>query len=214
MVLPTGRGRYRTAVALLLLLILGCSDWVMLDAERRILHKVKRGDNLYAIGFLYGLDYRQIAQENGIRPPYTIFVGQTIAIIPPDYMQIEPQQRESTPAPKPSAAAPSTHEPSESAADTPYDYWAQNSTETPALIPTRIQTTSSITRTPIPATPIPATPPHPYGEATAPIPCSSGKHHKQGALQTPPPLKSSIRSRRLRRVVRLNRWARPILRLP
>ncbi len=145
----------------IVVLALGCSDWVMLDAERRILYKVKRGDNLYAIGFLYGLDYRQIAQENGIRPPYTIFVGQTIAIIPPDYMQIVPQEPEPIPTAPPVAAEPvieSAIAPTPvhgSAADTPSDYWAEQSSETPAVIPTQVQMTTTIIKTPIPATPIP-----------------------------------------------------------
>lgn len=41
-------------------------------------YTVKRGDTLYSISFRYGLDYRDVARINGIRSPYTIYVGQQI----------------------------------------------------------------------------------------------------------------------------------------
>jgi len=41
---------------------------------------VRRGDTLYSIAWEYGLDYRQIASINGIRRPYTIYVGQRIRL--------------------------------------------------------------------------------------------------------------------------------------
>lgn len=41
-------------------------------------HTVSRGDTLYSIAWRYGMDYRQLAQMNGIGSPYTIYVGQKI----------------------------------------------------------------------------------------------------------------------------------------
>lgn len=41
-------------------------------------HTVFRGDTLYSIAWRYGMDYRQIAQINNIRPPYTIYIGQRL----------------------------------------------------------------------------------------------------------------------------------------
>lgn len=41
-------------------------------------YTVKRGDTLYSISFRYGMDYRDVARINGIRAPYTIYVGQQI----------------------------------------------------------------------------------------------------------------------------------------
>lgn len=41
-------------------------------------HKVKRGETLYSIAFQHGKDYRKLARLNGIRKPYTIFVGQKL----------------------------------------------------------------------------------------------------------------------------------------
>lgn len=41
-------------------------------------HVVAAGENLYRIGLKYGISFLQIAQENNIAPPYTIFVGQRL----------------------------------------------------------------------------------------------------------------------------------------
>ncbi|WP_292363908.1 LysM peptidoglycan-binding domain-containing protein, partial [Methylophaga sp. UBA1464] len=41
-------------------------------------YTVKKGDTLYSISFRYGMDYRDVARINGIRSPYTIYVGQQI----------------------------------------------------------------------------------------------------------------------------------------
>lgn len=49
-------------------------DW------RPDLYTVKRGDTLYSIGLEHGYDYKEIAQVNNIRPPYTIYVGQKLKL--------------------------------------------------------------------------------------------------------------------------------------
>ncbi|MGN1281070.1 MAG: peptidoglycan DD-metalloendopeptidase family protein [Succinivibrio sp.] len=41
-------------------------------------YQVKPGDTLYSVAFRYGRDYRELASQNGIEPPYNITVGQTI----------------------------------------------------------------------------------------------------------------------------------------
>ena len=43
-------------------------------------HVVKRGDTLYAISRLHGVDVREVARDNGLRPPYTIFPGQKLRV--------------------------------------------------------------------------------------------------------------------------------------
>lgn len=43
-------------------------------------HKVSRGETLYSIAFQYGQDYRSLARRNGIRRPYTIYVGQKLKL--------------------------------------------------------------------------------------------------------------------------------------
>lgn len=42
------------------------------------IYTVRSGDTLYSICWRYGLDYKTVARNNGIRSPYTIFVGQKI----------------------------------------------------------------------------------------------------------------------------------------
>ncbi|MBQ0724013.1 MAG: peptidoglycan DD-metalloendopeptidase family protein [Cycloclasticus sp.] len=44
-------------------------------------HIVRRGDTLYSIAWQLRRDYREIAQWNNIRPPYTIYMGQKLTLI-------------------------------------------------------------------------------------------------------------------------------------
>jgi lipoprotein NlpD len=43
-------------------------------------HMVAKGDTLYSIAWRYGIDYRGLAQINGIAAPYTIFPGQELRL--------------------------------------------------------------------------------------------------------------------------------------
>ena len=43
-------------------------------------YRVLSGDTLYSIAFRHGLDYRSLAQINGIAPPYTIYPNQIIRL--------------------------------------------------------------------------------------------------------------------------------------
>lgn len=45
-------------------------------------YTVRRGDTLYSIAWRYGRDYRELAAWNGIRPPYTIYIGQRLRTAP------------------------------------------------------------------------------------------------------------------------------------
>ena len=44
-------------------------------------HIVKRGETLYAIAWLYGIDYRNLARHNGIGEPFIIFPGQRLDVV-------------------------------------------------------------------------------------------------------------------------------------
>jgi lipoprotein NlpD len=48
--------------------------------EKSRYHLVRSGDTLYSIAWRYGQDYKHLARANKIVPPYTIFVGQKIAL--------------------------------------------------------------------------------------------------------------------------------------
>ena len=49
-------------------------DW------RPTTYTVKKGDTLYSIGLDFGYDYKEIAQNNNISPPYTIHIDQQLKI--------------------------------------------------------------------------------------------------------------------------------------
>ena len=46
-------------------------------------YRVKRGDTLHAIAFNFGMDWRDIADWNGIRSPYTIYPDQELRLSAP-----------------------------------------------------------------------------------------------------------------------------------
>lgn len=47
------------------------------------LHRVQKGETLYAIAWLYGRDFRELAASNGITSPYLIYPGQQIDLSGP-----------------------------------------------------------------------------------------------------------------------------------
>lgn len=53
-----------------------CSQWNPLD------YTVQRGDTLYSIAWRYEMDYREIAQWNGITAPFAIYPGQRLRMTP------------------------------------------------------------------------------------------------------------------------------------
>lgn len=53
------------------------------DAVRRGVYTVVRGDTLYSIAWRYQLDYKQLADWNQIRSPYIIHIGQKIRLKAP-----------------------------------------------------------------------------------------------------------------------------------
>ena len=46
-------------------------------------YAVVQGDTLYSIAFRKGVDFRDLAQWNGIAAPYTIWPGQRLTLSPP-----------------------------------------------------------------------------------------------------------------------------------
>ena len=52
-------------------------------AETSTIYVVQAGDTLYSIAFLNGLDYMEVAQQNGLKDPTAIQVGQRLRLIVP-----------------------------------------------------------------------------------------------------------------------------------
>ena len=51
-----------------------------LDTDR--IHRVNAGETLYAIAWIYDLDFMQIVRANGLISPYTIYPGQSLNVDP------------------------------------------------------------------------------------------------------------------------------------
>ena len=83
-------------------------------------HRVRQGESLYSIAWKYDLDYPDLAKWNGIRAPYTIYVGQTLRTRPaapptgspsasrtyPRRLTTKPLKKTPVQAPAPSMAPP------------------------------------------------------------------------------------------------------------
>jgi lipoprotein NlpD len=72
-------------------LILGCTSLGPAPVESRErlgpvppgYHRVLRGETLYRISSRRGLDYHEVARWNGIKPPYRLYAGSLLRIVPP-----------------------------------------------------------------------------------------------------------------------------------
>ena len=47
-------------------------------------HVVEQGETLYSISWMYGHDYRKVAQWNGVKSPYVIKQGQQLRMVEPE----------------------------------------------------------------------------------------------------------------------------------
>ena len=135
-------------------------------------YRVERGDTLYSIAFRHGVDYRELAQWNGIPSPYTIYVGQEL--------RLASAPRTNVPAgtPRPSAAiaaaAPrGSRTPPKPAAPmpTPFEPVAAGSAPTPTPTPTRPPAPSRevATNAAPPAPPVSTPPPAAVLPAAPPV---------------------------------------------
>ena len=87
-------------------------------------YRVQRGDTMYSIAFRHGVDYRDLAEWNGIPPPYTIYPGRELRLssarvaAKPPVAQTIPPPKQSAPPP-PAASTVSKPAPFEPVASTP-----------------------------------------------------------------------------------------------
>jgi len=87
-------------------------------------YRVQRGDTLYSIAFRHGVDYRDLAQWNGIPPPYTIYPGRELrlssarAAARPPVAQAAPPPKVAT-SPPPASSTVSKPAPFEPVASSP-----------------------------------------------------------------------------------------------
>ncbi|MBI3345063.1 MAG: peptidoglycan DD-metalloendopeptidase family protein [Gammaproteobacteria bacterium] len=68
-------------------------------ARRDFYHIVAAGETLYAIAWLYGQDYQQVAAWNRLSSPDRIYAGQRLRVTPPDSVEVsKPVKTISAPA--------------------------------------------------------------------------------------------------------------------
>lgn len=75
-----GRAGLRRNLARLPLLV---AMMVLAACGGFVYHRVQPGETLYSISWRYGLDYREVAGWNHMQPPYTIYDGQLLRVLPP-----------------------------------------------------------------------------------------------------------------------------------
>lgn len=75
-------------------------------------YKVLSGDTLYSVSWRFGMDFKKVAGINGIRSPYTIYVGQKLRFKAykktPTQAKNKPSTRQAKKATKPKQASSST----------------------------------------------------------------------------------------------------------
>jgi len=106
---------------------------------------VRRGDTLYSVAWQNGLNFRQLAEMNAIRPPYTIYVGQSLRLAPRAGVRTTPL---STPGHE-STATPESRSPP--AAKTPPA--STGSRPAPRPGPVKATAIAGIQGTPVPESP-------------------------------------------------------------
>jgi lipoprotein NlpD len=117
-------------------------------------YRVQRGDTMYSIAFRHGVDYRDLAEWNGIAPPYTIYPGRELKLGParaaakPPVAQAAPPSRAVAPAP---AASTVSRPP-------PFEPVASSPPSTNAGTPSHVGSPTAAPATPPPAAAQPPAP--------------------------------------------------------
>jgi lipoprotein NlpD len=124
-------------------------------------YRVERGDTLYSIAFRNGVDYRELAQWNGIDAPYTIYVGQSLRTTPPGTR---------TAPPRVAAVKPTAETPRAVPAPTPFEPVAGSAAGAPRVAATAAGSATAPAAAAT-ATPSPTPPP---SASPAPAPSASG----------------------------------------
>ncbi len=145
-------------------LISGCSGWTPAPGDSKYAnsssqtpdgyYRVKRGDTLHAIAFKFGMDWRNIAQWNGIQSPYTIYPDQDLRLMAPGTQA----SQQGVPAASRTSSGSSASEngivvtaaPSKSSTSTTYDV-PPETTYTPAPVPAPVPAPDTKADTPSPA---------------------------------------------------------------
>ena len=157
-------------------------------------YQVVKGDTLYSIAFRNGVDFRDLAQWNGISAPYTIWPGQwlklqvsgTVVAAPSPPPPVVPVHFASTASPMP-APAPVAH-PHE--APPPPSTVATVPAFEPVVEPAPASTTTKVTNPPAPAPTTTSVVPAVAATATTVVPVAGVPTPSPAAV--PPPAKVPV----------------------
>ncbi len=90
-------------LGVLFAVLAGCGRMLPVGGRDDLIkYRVKKGETLYSISWRYGYDHREVAAWNNIKPPYHIYVGQQLYIIPP-HQKYARARRDNTPGREPAA---------------------------------------------------------------------------------------------------------------
>ncbi|MBA8885247.1 peptidoglycan DD-metalloendopeptidase family protein [Dokdonella fugitiva] len=146
-------------------------------------YRVQRGDTLYSIAFRHGVDYRDLAEWNGIGAPYTIYAGQDLRTSAPR-RAASPAIAATPAAPRASTAARAAS-PKTSASDIPKPGAFEPLAATPAPAPAAPTPAPAPTATPAKGTP--GTTPAPSTPPGAPTVASTAAAAGNAAAAAPKP---------------------------
>lgn len=82
-------GTFLLCALVLILVIAGCTPALHWTNSSDV-YVVRKGDTLYSIAFRNQLDYHELAGWNNIPPPYTIYPGEKIRLLPSSYTAPRP----------------------------------------------------------------------------------------------------------------------------
>jgi len=140
------------------------ADW------RPATYTVKKGDTLYGLALEFGLDYRELAEWNGIGEPYLIRVGQVLRLTPPNGEGVQPLRTAPLAEAKPLPSAPGNVKSEPKALRLPYSEQALARLEKPATPAPRTEAPAAPAAGPAPEKPAekPAEKDAPQGEEDDP----------------------------------------------
>lgn len=141
-------------------------------------HVVVAGETLYAISMRYGLDYREIAEWNGLGEPFTLRIGQHLRLDAPAKPVV------------PVATAPSAKPPSSTPAVTPFETVPDRPPTTSAPVAQVVANPPPVVDKPLVAAPAPtttvATPSPVAATPVAGAPATTNSPSRPVAVSPPP----------------------------
>ncbi|WP_426703215.1 peptidoglycan DD-metalloendopeptidase family protein [Rhodanobacter sp. Col0626] len=154
---------------------------------------VNKGDTLYSIAFRKGVDFRDLAQWNGVAAPYTIWPGQRLILSPPATTAVAAHATAAIPSqPAHLASAPKTDAPGFETVASPATATlppASAATTSGATTPTRVPVMHQV---PVPTIPAKAIVPATVAATAAVVPVAGVPAASPATVPPPAPPASGV----------------------